>query len=124
FHRGPVRWWRRCMSAEGVSSHRRALRRHLMEGGQDRAAVEAFVPETPAAQNNISSDEDSDDGADNGNGGTADGVMSNEDVEDHTGDEDRLSSAAMMPSSMGSKALGLMWPLRTMGREARWARER
>ncbi|GIL42943.1 hypothetical protein Vafri_767, partial [Volvox africanus] len=112
-----------CMSAEGVSSHRRALRRHLMEGGQDRAAVEAFVPETPAAQNNISSDEDSEDGASNSSG-AADGAMSNDNVEDHSGDEDRLSCAATMPSSMGSKALGLMWPLRTMGRGARWARER
>ncbi|GLI69025.1 hypothetical protein VaNZ11_013564, partial [Volvox africanus] len=119
FHRGPVRWWRRCMSAEGVSSHRRALRRHLMEGGQDRAAVEAFVPETPAAQNNISSDEDSDDGAGN-SGGSADGALSNDDMEDHSGDVERLSSAATMPSSMSR----LMWPLRTLGRGARWARER
>ncbi|GLC51113.1 hypothetical protein PLESTB_000467200 [Pleodorina starrii] len=150
FHRGPVRWWRRCMSAEGVSSHRRALRRHLMEEGQDRAAAEAFVPETPQALTTGSDDEEEDGGGGAAAAGVAGGGGSDAATDDEYGDEydgeyewgygsdsgaRRGSSAAAGGGASaalrysggggggGLLGMGAFWPLRTAG-VSRWARER
>ncbi|KAG2442546.1 hypothetical protein HXX76_002632 [Chlamydomonas incerta] len=68
FQKGPVRWWRRCMSAEGVATHRRALRRELQETGHGRAQAATLVPERPLAPP-PGSDDDDDGGGSSGTGG-------------------------------------------------------